>query len=137
MVAGLHFYFLLSIVTDKNCQTKLTMVLVSVRCVIFKLAHNGPRLCVRAGFLALTLIRSRKLKFSTIFHTKHVTPPDAKPLLQAVFFICQLRLSLSQSFLLLVSLRCCRKRNLRKLSKFYLLARLYQLQLVCLFLQVS
>jgi len=99
--------------------------------------YIGPRLCVRAGFLALTLIRSRKLKFSTIFHTKHVTPPDAKPLLQAVFFICQLRLSLSQSFLLLVSLRCCRKRNLRKLSKFYLLARLYQLQLVCLFLQVS
>ena len=46
-----------------------------------RIAYNVLRLCVRAGFLALTLIRSRKLKFSTNVHTKHVTPPDAKPLL--------------------------------------------------------
>lgn len=52
------------------------------------LAGNGSGLGVRAGFLAQTLMRRTNAKFSTNFHTKHISPPDAKPLLPAGVFVC-------------------------------------------------
>lgn len=73
----------------KNCVGSCRQSLGSLNVcrVSFRVTYNVPRLCVRAGFLALTLIRSRKLKFSTNVHTKHVRPPDAKPLLAAYSFL--------------------------------------------------
>ena len=60
------------------------------------LAANGFGLCVRAGFLALPFIRNRKFKFSTNVHTKHVRPPDAKPVLAAYPSACQVSLLMLQ-----------------------------------------
>lgn len=49
------------------------------------MTDNVTRLCVRAGFLLQTQIRSTHFKVRKNFHTKNVTPPDAKPMLWAGF----------------------------------------------------
>jgi len=49
------------------------------------LAHNGPGLGVRAGFSAENSERATKFKFTKNCQTETFTPPDAKPLLVAVF----------------------------------------------------
>lgn len=68
--SGLHFLFVNIIIY--NLYTFFSLL---------KLAHNVLRLCDRAGFLALNLLRSTQFKYSKNCQTKHESPPDAKPLL--------------------------------------------------------
>jgi len=49
------------------------------------MSANGSGLGVRAGFSAKNSVRATKRKFTKNCQTETFTPPDAKPLLVAVF----------------------------------------------------
>ena len=121
----------------RTCAVRVTTVCVciNVKCyvnfhfscivslyvsVVLCLPLTGRGFAFGRDFLALILIRSRKLKFSTNVHTKHVTPPDAKPLLAAaVLVVCYVfRCHCRSVFGLSYRLCVCGFKNFRREGNF-------------------